>query len=605
MTSPKQMWSCDFETTTDPQDCHVWAFYAENIYDSEQNIQGNNIDDFMEFLSKRRPNAYFHNLKFDGQFILSWLLNHGYKYSDKRVAKSFNTLISLSGLFYEIEIVYSVNGRRRKSCKIYDSLKKIPLSVENIAHAYNLKIEKSLIDYTKKRPIGYNPTPHEWEYIKIDVKIVAQALKIQFDEGLTKMTAGADAYDEYVNDTKLGLGKRLFTYYFPQISLAEDADLRQAYRGGFTWVNPVFQGKDLGKGMVFDVNSLYPSRMYNEILPFGEPVQFNGKYEEDEMYPLFIQQFRCQFEIKKDHVPSLQIHNDPNFNAREYLKTSKGEQVELMLSSVDLKLFFDHYDVYDIEYLGGYKFKGAKGLFERYIDYWMNIKAKSKGGLRAIAKLKLNSLYGKFATNPDVTGKIPYLDKSDGVVKYYVGPEETRDPVYVPMGIFITAYARNYTIRTAQKVQDRIIYCDTDSIHITGTDVPDAIKDIVHPTKLGYWKHESTFYRGRFLRAKCYIEDYGYYNDHGNNQYVGYRTENIIENCNKYMITRSYVNWRGKKPLHVRCAGMPDRIKKNVSWENFHFGFSSYGKLVPKHVAGGTVFDDEKFTLKEKAGIFN
>jgi hypothetical protein len=35
-------------------------------------------------------------------------------------------------------------------------------------------------------------------------------------------------------------------------------------------------------------------------------------------------------------------------------------------------------------------------------------------------------------------------------------------------------YARNVTIRTTQKLYDRIIYCDTDSIHLVGTEIPET-----------------------------------------------------------------------------------------------------------------------------------
>ena len=65
---------------------------------------------------------------------------------------------------------------------------------------------------------------------------------------------------------------------------------------------------------------------------------------------------------------------------------------------------------------------------------------------------------------------------------------ELRDPIYLPYATFVTAYARKYTILTAQKVGiDRVAYIDTDSIHLVGTDVPDAIKDVIDDKELGYW----------------------------------------------------------------------------------------------------------------------
>jgi hypothetical protein len=50
--------------------------------------------------------------------------------------------------------------------------------------------------------------------------------------------------------------------------------------------------------------------------------------------------------------------------------------------------------------------------------------------------------------------------------------------------------------------------------------------------------------------------------------------------------------------LHVTCAGMPDTIKEKVTWDNFRVGFTSGGKLLPRHVKGGLVLSDTEFTLK-------
>lgn len=122
--------------------------------------------------------------------------------------------------------------------------------------------------------------------------------------------------------------------------------------------------------------------------------------------------------------------------------------------------------------------------------------------MRQIAKLMLNSLYGKFATRTTVYSRRPML--VNDVLRYVDLPPEERDPVYLPAGVFITAWARYKTITTAQSVYDRFIYADTDSVHLIGTDIPDCID--VDAVRLGAWKHESTFYQAKFLRAKCYME---------------------------------------------------------------------------------------------------
>ena len=56
------------------------------------------------------------------------------------------------------------------------------------------------------------------------------------------------------------------------------------------------------------------------------------------------------------------------FRGNEYLTSSNNEIVPLCLNCVDLKLFFEHYDVYNLEYLSGWKFKATRGLFTGYID---------------------------------------------------------------------------------------------------------------------------------------------------------------------------------------------------------------------------------------------
>ena len=218
--------------------------------------------------------------------------------------------------------------------------------------------------------------------------------------------------------------------------------------------------------------------MYEKELPFGEPIFFQGEYKQDKVYSLYIQMITCSFKLKKNKIPTIQIKNNRSFfRANEYLENSQNEIVCLVLTNVDLKLFFEQYDVYDLEYVCGWKFKAIQGIFKDYIDKWITRKNKAtlegNKGQRTLAKLMLNALYGKFATSLDVQSKIPYLGE-DEIIHYSLSEKEQKDGIYIPMGSFITAYAREKTIRTSQAIkdysiqkygQDMYIYSDTDSIH--------------------------------------------------------------------------------------------------------------------------------------------
>ena len=48
----------------------------------------------------------------------------------------------------------------------------------------------------------------------------------------------------------------------------------------------------------------------------------------------------------------------------------------------------------------------------------------------------------------------------------------------------------------------------------------------------------------------------------------------------------------------VTCAGMPDNVKKLVSYENFKTGSTFNGKLMPKRYRGGIILEETTFTIK-------
>lgn len=464
--------TADFETNVSETECRVWAYSICEVGNIDNFIYGNSIEDFLSWCANKRENytLYFHNLKFDSEYLISYLLNNSYeviKDKKERRDKTFTTVITDMGEFYSLEIYFEVKKSKVNKVTIYDSLKLINKSVEDIAKDFNLPIRKLNLDYKRIRPEGYELQDYEIKYIKNDVTIMAMALESLFKEGLTKMTIGSNALANYRKMTKY------FMTYFPTLPLEIDKDIRQSYKGGFTYLNPIYKDKVLNNLMVLDVNSLYPYCLHDKLLPHGEPIPFKGEYKEDKFYPLYVQQLSCSFELKEGMIPTIQIKNNLQFLPNEYIESSDGDIITLTLTSVDLKLFFKHYNVKVYRYHGGYKFMGTRGLFTNYVDYWTNAKIKAKkeknNSLYQISKLMLNSLYGKFGTNPYIRSKYPYLDE-EGVVRYGCYPVEEKQPVYIPIASFVTSYAREITIETSNAIRnytkekygiDYYIYSDT------------------------------------------------------------------------------------------------------------------------------------------------
>ena len=79
---------CDFETTVfkGQQYTEVWAGAIVELYKTDVVIK-NSIADFLGYIFSLNINVigYFHNLKFDGNFIVDYLLRNGYKWN--RVAE--------------------------------------------------------------------------------------------------------------------------------------------------------------------------------------------------------------------------------------------------------------------------------------------------------------------------------------------------------------------------------------------------------------------------------------------------------------------------------------------------------------------------------------
>lgn len=552
-TTNKTSWACDFETLVHPQKTYVWCWGACEIDgDCDNFIHGQNINQFMLWAFKQHK-LFFHNLKFDGGFIVDWLFRNGFTHTTgKKIGfEQFKTVISKSGQWYKISI-----RTENHVLHIWDSLKKLPFSIARLAKAFKLDQIKGEIDYIGYRSENHEITPDELEYLKTDCVILAKSLKIQLDQGLTKMTIGSDAMNYY----KLLMGK-YFRYYFPHLPDDIDDEIRKAYKGGYTYLH---QAGEHFKTCCFDVNSLYPYAMTLP-LPYGWPVYFDGEYRQNEKYPLYIMHFSADFKLKPGYIPTIQLKNgSPWHNAVEYVTDSHGKQ-EMTLTSVDYEIFLEHYDVFEIDFINGYMFKSRTGLFNDYINKWMEIKEMSSGAVRELAKLMLNNLYGKFCKNKDVTGKIPVFENGRVVLKMDEYAET--ETVYIPVGAFITANARKITIDAAQANIDRFVYADTDSITLTGHEQPIGIE--IHETALGAWKHEYNSYRSRFIRPKRYCCFIGKQTASGGMHYK----------------------------LQVKCAGMPDNCKKQINWNNFKLGTVVHGKLSPVSIHGGVYLKETTFTL--------
>lgn len=582
----------DFETTVykGQVNTEVWASALVELFSDKVTIL-HSIAETFDYLVSLNCNVvvYYHNLKFDGAFWLSYLLvdkkftqaydKIGDKETDvkwKQQFKMFNNTFKYSisdrGMWYSIIVKV-----KNHFIEIRDSLKLLPFSVKRIGESFGTKHKKLDMEYTGFRYAGCDITKEEQEYIANDVLVVKEALEIMFKQGHNKLTIGSCCLEEYKKICRTSLEIQLdYAEMFPNLydfkidkqehKYDNAGDwLRKSYRGGWCYLVKGKENKIKTNGTTADVNSLYPSMMSSKSgnkYPIGLPKFWSGNFIPEQalkenMY--YFVRIKTRFYIKDNYLPFIQIKGDLKYKGTESLETSdvynhenddyfpyyidkdgniQQAKVELTLTMTDYQLIKEHYELVDFEILDGCYFYSMVGIFDEYINKYAKIKKESKGALRELAKLFLNNLYGKMASSTDSSFKIAYV-KDDKSIGFMQVVENEKKPGYIAIGSAITSYSRNFTIRAAQKnyygsEKRGFIYADTDSIHCDL--LPQEIKGIeVDDKEFCCWKLESCWDKAIFTRQKTYIEHVTH--------------ENLIplEENEQYN--------------NIKCAGMPKKCK--------------------------------------------
>lgn len=643
----------DFETTVYKGQVHteVWAAAIVELFTEDVHIF-HSIDELYEYMLSLKSHivCYFHNLKFDGSFWMSYLLtDRQYKQASREWTdeqggyhvkwlkdtsmenKSFKYSISDMGQWYTFKIK---EGTRY--IELRDSLKLLPFSVSKIGKSFGTKHKKLDMEYHGIRYAGCEITEEEQAYIRNDVLVVKEAMEIMYTEGHSKLTIGSCCLEEF----KKTVDRRDYKFLFPdiyQIALTEKYEcgnageyIRKSYKGGWCYVVEGKEKRIKKNGTTADVNSLYPSMMHSESgnwYPVGNPHFWSGNYippvakEYDKYYFVRI---RTRFYLRKGKLPFIQIKNTLRYQVNECLKTSdlfydgkyhntyidydgtiKPATVTLTLTMTDYQLLQEHYILKDFEILDGCWFHAQIGLFDKYIDHYKQIKMNSKGAIRELAKLFLNNLYGKMASNTNSSFKYAYVndDKTYGFVTI---DEDEKQPGYIPVGSAITSYARNFTIRAAQAnyhgVNKRgFIYADTDSIHCDL--MPEEIQGItVHPTNFCCWKLESQWDYGIFTRQKTYIEHITHEDCKPiDNPYFNVKCAGMPDKCKDLFIRALTITPNELKEISQKPDKTDDDIfllEGRKTLKDFDIGLCIPGKLMPKRIRGGTVLVETTYQMR-------
>jgi len=505
----KRIITADIETSSDGL-----QFRLGSIYDGKNIYTFMHLNDFMQKLLSFSKNRiiYFHNLSFDGRFILSYCAKH------KIPAK----VVFRNSLILSIKIVKGARrdkkGRLRYDyLNVRDSFALLPLAQNKLLEALGLK-KKVVVDFSKA---SVEELKKRCEYDVISLyhilkKVNRELYKLYKVNILNCMTISQ--YSQKLFRT------RYLKHSIPNPYLLKVGDeyrnredlihfVQESYKGGRTEVFSLKTGENL---YYYDINSLYPFAMSFTKIPIRhfshlKNISVKQLISLMERYEGFA---KVKVRVKEtEYPPILGIKHNGKLifpagvftgvftflELRKFLKEKQGEILE----------------VYEVFYA-----LQSEVLFEKFSKELYSFRKrlkKEKNDFQKIIKLILNSQYGKYAQK---------LEKDDIELKKY--SEITVDEMiqnevieiddeycYIrkkkrslirPFQLFhiasyISASARIVLWEYMKQAIDqgaKIFYCDTDSLIV---DKP----VFQNSTELGKMKLEYKFRLFKAFSPKVYF----------------------------------------------------------------------------------------------------
>ena len=384
----------------------------------------------------RTLTVYAHNLSgFDGILLMKHLFSFG----------KVKPLLH-NGKLISITLKLNIKGHKTKTIIFKDSILMLPLALRELCNSFKVKASKGYFPFLLN-DLTYNGEFPKFEFFNSISLTEYLNFKKQYsnkiwsfkDEAIKYCEMDCVALHQIISKfsvlifkqfkvdpikalTLPALAMRIYkTHFMPENTIFQlhgqpQELIRKSYTGGavdayipaFTQQTP----EDLLYS--YDVNGLYPYVMANFDMPIGKPVPFLGDIRNID--PQAFGFFYCE-------ITSPEFLEHPILQRR--IKTVNGLRTIAGLGTWEGWIFSKEMDNamkygYQFNIIKGYEFEKAD-IFSDYVNKLYNLRLKySKGdAMNLIAKLLLNSLYGKFGMKPEIT-KVEILDNNPEIFNKYL-----------------------------------------------------------------------------------------------------------------------------------------------------------------------------------------
>ena len=478
----RELWVLDSETdpfTPDPTLRIPIAAFIWGAYNGSAYFEFNNADEVTRFFHEKHALIYAHN---GGRF--------DYHLGILESLPDYEPLMLINGRIVQFEIGLT---------EYRDSYSILPLPMR--------AFQKCEFDYSKME--RKNRTQHMTEiraYLRSDcVNLYDMVSQFEHSYGRSLTLAGA-AMRQWQRIQKSKPPKSTAEYYHSVLPY---------YHGGRVEAYEI--GQVNGPLTVVDINSAYPYAMMHKHPVGPHSHLWSGNDITDPVRTMSTEQIQGSFfTIESESLGAFPWRASPNHPLQ-----FPRDQVRRIfhVSGWEILAARDTHTLGDYTTITGRTY-GQHIAFDQYVDHFYKLKAQAKldGDNTAyqFAKLFLNSLYGKFGSNPErykaywtcpVEALDDAINEAGMSIAGFVGnriivsePIKEDDQRFydVAVSASITGFVRAYLHRAIKSCGDgQVVYCDTDSI-VTRT-LGDSIT--IGPA-LGQWEIEANNCPHAWIAAK-------------------------------------------------------------------------------------------------------
>lgn len=415
--------------------------------------------------------VFVHNLSYEFQFMRNYFkMTNVFSRKSRKVMK------------FELED-YNFEFR----CSYYMS----NVSLEKLSDIYMLDTKKLTgeLDYNIQRNSFTKLNEKELAYCENDCLVVYEYIKkeLEYYETIKNLPLTSTGHVRKELKEKIKKDYRYKSYVKKSINTNPHIYnlLIDAFAGGYTHANWTLADEIIKNVDSYDFTSSYPYVMTCYKFPGSEFKKCNIK-SINQILPQFAYLVRVKFK----NIKSKYFNNFISQSKCKYLYNAKydngriiqADELEIVVTDVDLRFLFRSYEFESYEFIevywSIYKYL-PKQFIEFILEKYVNkTKYKNVAGKEleyALEKAKFNSLYGMSVTNnikdnvvfDNITGwaELP-LENEEIISK--LEKEKSLSFLSFSYGVWVTAWARYNLLTNLIKLDENVIYSDTDSLKVYG-----------------------------------------------------------------------------------------------------------------------------------------